>query len=141
PNTYNHENDRISYTSNAEYFSHPRGADYREVIGIASYQWQRWSVFAQTLFSNYGGFKGLLQDENPETLNNKPFFKIAGVEKNRLFYNELNLSYLINPKYNLRLYLGLINRTNKEFTTNTVANNTMVTFGLRSSFRRFQTEY
>lgn len=139
PNTYKHENDRIAYTSNAEFFSHPRGADYKEIIGFASYQWHNWSVFAQSLLSTYGNPDEIV-DFN-KIITNTANYKIAGIGKNRMLYNELNLSYLINPKYNLRFELGLINRVNKEFSTNTVDKSSIVTFGLRSSFRKFQIEY
>jgi hypothetical protein len=47
------------------------------------------------------------------------------------------LAYLLNPKYNLRLELGGIYRTekNSDFNDKTA----MITFGLRSSFRQIYT--
>ena len=56
----------------------------------------------------------------------------AGVNTH-LYYGEGTLSYLINPKYNLRLEGGLLLRDEKNDLVN--SKTVMITFGLRSTFR------
>jgi hypothetical protein len=50
-----------------------------------------------------------------------------------MVYAEGKVGYLLNPKYNLRIELGglIRNEKNTQFTDKT----SMVTFGIRSSFR------
>jgi hypothetical protein len=56
-----------------------------------------------------------------------------------LKYAEGKISYLINPKFNLRLEAGAILRdeTNAQYGNKTA----LITFGLRSSFRDLYTDF
>ncbi|SFS97942.1 hypothetical protein [Sphingobacterium wenxiniae] len=144
PYTYQHPNNRINYTSNGEPLAHPRGANFREGLAILTYRWNRWEAYGQTMFARYG----LDPDEDSnvgvdlfkEGMTNSSF-RIGQGQLNKLFYNELRLSYVMNPKYNLRWELGLINRVNKNVAIAERTNTTIFTFGLRSSFRTWQREY
>ncbi|MCC2600359.1 hypothetical protein [Sphingobacterium sp. FBM7-1] len=115
--TYGHPNSRIDYTSNAEALAHPAGSNFKELLGIATYRWNRWELYGQSLYARYGA------------------------ERSNLFYQELRFSYVMNPKYNLRWELGLIDRRHKNSVTDAYQQATIVTFGLRSSFRTFHREY
>jgi hypothetical protein len=55
-----------------------------------------------------------------------------------MYYFESKVAYVLNPKYNLRIELGGIFRQeqNSQFTDKT----TMLTIGLRSSFRNLYTD-
>ena len=57
-----------------------------------------------------------------------------------LLYLESRFAYVLNPKYNLRVELGLIRRQ-QQIEDIGKRNNTIVSFGLRSSFRQFYTDY
>ncbi|MBD1431830.1 gliding motility protein RemB [Sphingobacterium sp. DN00404] len=144
PYTYQHPNNRINYTSNGEALAHPRGANFREVLGIATYRWNRWEVYGQTMYARYG-----LDPTDSDNVGVDLFkeeitadgFRIAQGNLNNLFYHELRFSYVMNPKYNLRWELGLIDRRNKNTVTGDYQHAAIFTFGLRSSFRTFQREY
>ncbi|MBD1427315.1 gliding motility protein RemB [Sphingobacterium arenae] len=144
PYTYQHPNNRINYTSNGEALAHPRGANFREVLGIATYRWNRWEIYGQTMYARYG-----LDPSDTENVGVDLFkedvtadaFHIGQGNVNNLFYNEFRFSYVMNPKYNLRWELGLIDRRNKNTASGDYHHSTIFTFGLRSSFRAFQREY
>lgn len=144
PYTYQHPNNRINYTSNGEALAHPRGANFREVLGIATYRWNRWEVYGQAMYSRYGldptDARNMGGDLFKEEITEEKF-RVGQGNLNNLFYNELRLSYVMNPKYNLRWELGVIDRYNKNKATGNYQHATVFTFGLRSSFRTFQREY
>ena len=144
PYTYQHPNNRINYTSNGEALAHPRGANFREALGIATYRWNRWEVYGQAMYARYG-----LDPTNSDNVGVDLFkeevtadgYRIAQGNLNHLFYHELRFSYVMNPKYNLRWELGVIDRRNKNTATGNYQHAAIFTFGLRSSFRTFQREY
>ncbi|PRD52010.1 gliding motility protein RemB [Sphingobacterium gobiense] len=144
PYTYQHPNNRINYTSNGEALAHPRGANFREALGMATYRWNRWEVYGQTMFARYGldptDTRNVGIDLFKEEIT-EDGFRIGQGSQNNLFYNELRVSYVMNPKYNLRWEVGLIDRRNKNTVSGDYHHATVFTFGLRSSFRRFQQEY
>lgn len=144
PYTYQHENDRINYSSNGEPLAHPAGANFREILGILTYTWNRWNVYGQSMFSRYGvdpdATSNYGQDLFKQTIDNNTF-QIGQGQTTNLFYNELRLAYVLNPKYNLRFELGLINRRQNNLETLEKVNANIFTIGLRSSFRAFQKEY
>ena len=144
PYTYQHPNNRINYTSNGEALAHPRGANFREILGIATYRWKRWEAYGQTMFGRYGldpvGTRNVGIDLFKEQVT-EDAFGIGQGQVNNLFYNELRISYVMNPKYNLRWELGVIDRRNKNTSTDNYQHAAIFTFGLRSSFRTFQREY
>jgi hypothetical protein len=56
-----------------------------------------------------------------------------------LYYMEPKVAYIINPKYNLRFELGALVRreSNEMYNQNT----SLITFGLRSSFRNLYSDF
>ena len=144
PYTYQHPNNRINYSSNGDPLAHPRGANFREALGILTYRWDRWEAYGQMMYARYG-----LDPNESTNIGTDIFredidrttFRIGQGELNTLFYNELRLSYVMNPKYNLRWEIGAISRINNNTATAERMNNMIFTFGLRSSFRTFQREY
>ena len=59
--------------------------------------------------------------------------------KTNLFFTEAKVSYLINPKYNLRAEVGGIIR--KESSALTSQNTGLITFGIRSTFRNLYRDF
>lgn len=144
PYTYQLQNNRINYSSDGESLAHPNGANFREILAILTYRWNRVDIYGQSLFSRYGA------DPNAEsnfgrdifkTTISQPGYRIGQGLATDLFYNELRIAYILNPKYNLRFELGLINRQQKALSTGDKVNANIFTIGLRSTFRNFQTEY
>lgn len=145
PYTYTETNAIINYAQNAEPLAHPFGANYREVVGILNYAIGRFNFYGQAEFGHYGLDPAATDNygkdifklySNPsKTLGN---YTGQGLTTN-LYYGEGRVSYILNPKYNLRLEVGGTLRQEKNVLgTNNTA---MVTFGLRSSFRNLYYDF
>jgi len=138
PYTYSEHAGIISYTENGEALAHPWGANFREFVGLLNYSYKRFDFSGELDYGHYGldidGLnygKDLFQDyANPARLTGN--YIGQGLTTN-MVYAEGKVAYLLNPKYNLRIELGGIirNEKNSQFTDKT----TMITIGLRSSFR------
>lgn len=143
PYTYAHF-DRVSnYGAMNQPLAHPLGANFRELLGMMNYTYKRFDFQGQLIYAKYG--------LDPDGANyGKDIFKpyntrVAdygnsigqGIGTN-LYFAEGRVSYLLNPKYNLRLELGGVYR--KE--SNTTSKNTgLITFGLRSTFRNLYQDF
>jgi len=145
PYTYTHFDPVSNYSHFSQPLAHPMGANFREIVGIVNYSYQRFDISLQGNYSVYG------LDENDDVNYGKDIFKsyrtienMYGNEigqglKTNLGYLDGRVSYLFNPKYNLRLELGgVLRRESNSLGRNTSA---MLTFGLRSSFRNLYYDY
>ncbi|MCX2473195.1 gliding motility protein RemB [Pedobacter sp. MC2016-05] len=144
PYTYAHF-DRISnYANYNQSLAHPKGANFREFLGIVNYSYRRLDFQAQALYArygldpeglNYGGdiFKGY------ETRSIDYGSHIGQGIGTDLYYMKGQVSYLLNPKYNLRLEVAGTYRNESNLSG---ANKTgLLTIGLRSSFRNIYHDF
>lgn len=142
PYTYQHFASISNYSNNGEPLAHPKGANFREILGIANYSWKRFDFSLQGMYSKYG------TDPNPETNMGGDIFqsyntlpniygnKIGQGVKNNLYYADAKAAYVLNPKYNLRFELGYTQRYQR-IEAQPTQKSGVVTVGLRSSFRHF----
>lgn len=137
PFTYSQRNTLLNYGHYTEALAHPMGANFREFLTIWNYQYQKWAFMAQANYANYGLDNGQNQGKNI----NQPYttrlaqhgYKTADGLKTNFLYLDGRVSYIINPKYNLRLELGGAVRQEKNSLG--TSRSVMATFGLRSTFR------
>ncbi|MVZ61406.1 gliding motility protein RemB [Sphingobacterium humi] len=145
PYTYQHYVSISNYSNRGEPLAHPRGANFRELLGIANYSWNRFDFSLQGLYSMYGtdeltptGYLNwggdIFQSYNsaPNTYGNK----IGQGVKNNLYYADFKAAYVLNPKYNLRLEVGYTQRYNKVEDAATQKSG-VFNVGLRTTFRNF----
>ncbi|WP_423736770.1 hypothetical protein [Chitinophaga caseinilytica] len=145
PYTYSFRNTLANYAHYGQSLAHPLGANFTEVLGIASYTYKRWYVRGQLNYSSYGldatAESNVGQDifKSYDKRNTDYNNKIGQGLKTNLFYGQGTIAFVLNPKYNLRLEASaaLRNekndlRTNREFIFN---------FGLRSTFRQFYYDF
>ncbi|RQO68079.1 gliding motility protein RemB [Pedobacter sp. KBW06] len=143
PYTYSHFDRMSNYAAMNQPLAHPLGANFREILGMMNYSYKRFDFQGQLMYARYG--------LDPEGFNyGKDIFKPYGTRvsdygnsigqgiKTNLYFAEGRVSYLLNPKYNLRIELGGVYR--KE--SNTISKSTgLVTFGLRSTFRNLYQDF
>ena len=143
PYTYSARSAIENYSENGEPLAHPWGANFRELVGLLNYSYKRFDFSGEADFGRYGF--------NVDTLNyGKDIFEVyttaarlygnytgQGLTTN-LVYLEGRVAFVLNPKYNLRIELSAIYRTedNSQFNDRT----TWITIGLRSSFRDLYTD-
>ncbi|RQO65713.1 gliding motility protein RemB [Pedobacter sp. KBW01] len=144
PYTYAHF-DRISnYANYNQSLAHPRGANFREFLGILNYSYKRFDLQGQALYSrygldpagmNYGGdiFKGY------NTRSVQYGSHVGQGIGTDLYYVKGQVAYLLNPKYNLRIEVaGTYRRESNELGLNKTG---LLTIGLRSSFRNIYHDF
>lgn len=144
PYTYAHF-DRVSnYGAMNQPLAHPFGANFREFVGLLNYSYKRFDLQGQMIYANYGlDPSGMNYGKNIflsyETRVQDYGNYIGQGIKTNLFFTEAKVSYLINPKYNLRAELGGVYR--KESSAVAVQNTALITFGLRSTFRNLYQDF
>jgi hypothetical protein len=144
PYTYSNTQTISSYAFFGDPLAHPFGANFREFLGIVNYSWGRFDFQGQLDYGKYG-LDADLTDNNgkiitkayPDTPNPSPV--IGQGISTQLYYAEGTVSFLVNPKTNLRVELGGLYRQEK----NALGNNktTLITFGVKSAFRNLYHDF
>jgi hypothetical protein len=138
PYTYSERASVQNFANNGEPLAHPWGANFREVVGMLNYSYKRFDFSGEVDYGHYG-----LDIDNKNY--GKDLFEVygdpakqvgnytgQGLTTNMVFL-EGKIAYLLNPRYNLRIELGGLYRTEKndQFHDKTA----MLSLGVRSSFR------
>lgn len=144
PYTYAHFNRLSNYAHYNQALAHPFGANFNEFLGILNYSIKRIDLQGQALYSRYGldatgtNFgKDIFKDYDTRSVQYDS--RVGNGISTDLYLLQGKASYLLNPKYNLRLELGGVFRNEQNVFTNDKT--TMLTFGLRSSFRNIYHDF
>ena len=131
----------VNYTDLNEPLSHPFGANFKEIVGILSYSLGRFDFRGELDYAKYYLNLADLNEGNgilfPDITSQ---YATTTPGQNTSFkYAQGAISYLINPKYNLRLEAGATFRdeANSQYHSKT----TLINFGLRSTFRDLYTDF
>jgi hypothetical protein len=143
PFTYMSPRAITNYTDYSQPLGDPLGANFREAIVIMNYSVGNFDFTGQVNFAKYGrnppganyGNDLMLTSASAPVSHNAIGQGIA----TSLYYAEGTASYVVNPKYNLRLELGGLIRNEKNDASS--RKTVQVTFGLRSSFRSFYHDF
>lgn len=138
PYTYSNQYPIVSYSQLSEPLADPLGANFKEFIGILNYSLGKFDFQGQFNYAKYGLNFGSINYGKDITLADGGNLPTGigttgqGLATN-LKYAEGTISYVLNPKYNLRIEVGGLVRqeTNSVSDTKTV----MLTLGLRSTFK------
>ena len=143
PYTYSARSAIENYAENSEPLAHPWGANFREVVGQLNYSHKRFDFSGEADYGHYGlDVNGLNYGKDifqlyTTAVKAKGNYTGQGLTTN-MAYLEGKIAYMLNPKYNLRIELGGIYREEKN--TQFDDKTTMLTIGLRSSFRQIYTD-
>lgn len=144
PYTYAHFDRLSNYAHYNQPLAHPFGAGFREFIGQLSYSYKRFDIGGQLLYAYYGldpvgenYGKNIFLSYEDRSVNYGS--KIGNGITTDLYFAKGKVSYLLNPKYNLRLEVSSTFRNEK----NQIGNSStgIVAFGLRSTFRNFYDDF
>lgn len=142
PYTYQHFTSISNYSNNGEPLAHPRGANFREWIGLINYSWNRFDFSMEGLYSRFGTDP---QDGTNmggdifkpyRTFPNRYGNKIGQGIQNDLYFADMKIAYVLNPKYNLRVETQYTQRYLRIQGEKTQKSG-VISIGLRSSFRNF----
>jgi len=145
PYTYAHFQRISNYSGMNQPLAHPFGANFREFLGIMNYSFRRFDFQGQATYARYGlDPQGLNYGKNInlsyETRALDYGSQVGQGIRTNLYFAELKTSYLLNPKYNLRLEVGGVYR--RESSDGLASKNTqLITVGLRSTFRNLYQDF
>ena len=118
PYTYSHFNSSQSYGHYFQSLAHPLGANFNEIIFFTDYKYKKWEVHLQLLKSKYGGkiINDLTSYGNDIFMSNNDRPSDYGIEMfqgnlSNLNYYKFTVSYLFNPKTNLKVESGYVYRS------------------------------
>lgn len=142
PYTYANQNPIVNYTQFSEPLGHPFGANFKEYLGILNYPLGKFDLQGQVNYATYGLNNGginygkdITLPDNVSVVNGSTGQGLATTLK----YAEGTVAYVLNPKYNLRIEIGALVRQEKNTVSDTKT--TLITFGLRSSFRNLYHDF
>ena len=128
PNTYTNSNSILNWNHIGEPLAHPYGNNFREAIFFIDYNWHRWILSSE---SNITRQLKYLSTENVPP-NMKP---IPGIpyymDGQKLFWQDVHVSWYINPKTMMNLTMGYTYR--QESLPGTVQTMNYVYFAFRTS--------
>jgi hypothetical protein len=143
PYTYQHRSNGTSYSDYNQPLAHPFGANFIESVSLVNYRWNNFFVEAKLLYSEIG--VDAFGNDGNNVYNN---YTVHGEEyghhildgiRTTLIYKELRINYLINPKINLNVELGVRDRDYKNAFSN--LNSRFVYFGLRTSLENYYFDF
>lgn len=116
--------------------AHPYGANFWESVNFIKYNYKRFFINYQFIYSIYGADppgmnygKDIYLSYNTRVQDYDNY--VGQGIRTKLIYQNINLSYLINPAYNLNFSIGY---TNRNLSTDTETNTTNYFYlGLRTS--------
>ncbi|MEI6864526.1 gliding motility protein RemB [Flavicella sp.] len=139
PYTFSHGSPIYNYGHFGEEIAHPWGANFREMVLINRYTKDRWAANLKIIYGlkgfdsdglNYGGDIYEPYDTRVQDYDNK----IGQGAKATILNTDLQVSYLINPLTDLKVFTGIVYR---QFSPETVTTDfeedqtTWFTFGIK----------
>lgn len=153
PYTYSHNTMVLNYGHNNQSMAHLWGANFRELVGIARYKFDRYYGSAKFIYGKRGfDYNNIVDDaayggdiyRSEEDRAYETGVKIGQGNTTNSFFTELEAGYLVNPATNLKLYASLIYRDFKP-QVNTALNfensTVWVNFGLRTDIFNWYYDY
>jgi len=144
PYTYSQRTPIKNYGHYNQPIAHPYGANFWESVTFLKYNYKRFFINYQFLYSiygddppgmNYGKDIYLSYTTSVQEYNN---YVGQGIETT-LVYNDISISYLINPAYNLNFCVGY---TNRQISTDTDYHSTNYFYvGLKTSLRNLYYDF
>ena len=143
PFTYSARSAIENYSCNGEPLAHPWGSNFKELVGIINYQHKRWTISFEADYARYGlDTSGLDYGKNIFIVYSK-YAKFKGNTigqglGTKMLFLEGKFAFLLNSKYNLRLEIDALYRSDKNYQFDDKTS--LLSFRLKSSFRNLYTD-
>jgi hypothetical protein len=114
PYTYSHFNTQQNYAHYNQPLAHPLGANFSEFLLLINYKWKKFVVDGKIISSKYGdninGDPASYGNDVYDNYRDRPYdFGVEMYQGNLTTVNIkiFNISYIVNPKTNLKINLGV----------------------------------
>jgi hypothetical protein len=120
------------------------GANFWESVSFIKYNWRRFYFKYQFQYAQYGidyddkNFGKNIYKSYDTRVSDYDVYVGQGLETT-VIYNDITISWLVNPAYNLNLALGYTNRSFKNDQGTVLTS--FIHFGLRTSLGRFYYDF
>jgi hypothetical protein len=145
PYTYSSKDSLENYSQNDQALADPLGANFKELIGIINLRYHHFSIHLQGDYALEGlDSNGRDQGSNiflpdTRTTDTKNVVMLQGI-RSTLMYMDVHISYLMNPRTNMNISLGVARRT----LTNSLDNqqpSTLIYLGFRTSIENMYVDF
>jgi len=139
PYTYAHNRALTNYGHYNAPVAHPMGGNFWESVSFIKYNWRRFYFKYEFQYAQYGvdyddqNFGKDIYKSYNTRVSDYDVYVLQGL-KTTVIYNDLTLSWLINPAYNLNFAVGYTYRSS--INENETMKTSFFHFGLRTSLRR-----
>lgn len=130
-NAYLTTDTRYNYSNNNLSLGHPFVSGYKELVGILSYQKDRWFVQNKTVF--YAKRSNDIYNIGVDLFQTYTPFGYSNTISTNVFNNTFEAGYRFNKNYNLQAVFGYLYRKDNSISNPTVTN--YVYFGIRTRLR------
>lgn len=144
PYTYSHDELNYNFGHNNQPLAHLWGSNFREAVGIASYNFNRWYAegkfvvgvkgFDYNTTSDPKSYGGNIYRDNDDRVSDYGN-SIGQGNKTNVFVADVQLGYLVNPATNLKFFTRVAYRSFQPETTTDIlknSNNTWISVGLKT---------
>ena len=114
PFTYSHFNTQQNYAHYNQPLAHPLGANFSELLLLLNYRWKNFGIDGKIIFSKYGsdiiGDSASYGNNVYVSYNDRSSdFGVLMHQGNltTVSFKNINISYIVNPKTNLKINLGI----------------------------------
>ena len=114
PFTYSHFNTQQNYAHYNQPLAHPLGANFSELLFLLNYSWKNFTIDGKIIFSKYGsdiiGDSASYGNNVYVSYNDRSSdFGVLMHQGNltTVSFKNINISYIVNPKTNLKINLGI----------------------------------
>ncbi len=139
---YSYASDTITtvYAHNGESLAHPLGANFKEGIFVADYNYKRWWFRLEAMAARYGDDTSAAENFGHDIF--KPLYTHSNEDNvstdqgllTKLYYGDAKIAYILNRKTNLRIETGAVYRNEKNKLNNYT--DMYVYIGVRFTFRK-----
>lgn len=144
PYMYSHIRPTSNYGHYNQPLAHPLGSNFWESVSFVRYNYKRIFFEGRFSYALHGADTAGLNFGNdifiPYTNHEKEYDNYVGqAQKVDLTYFNLQLAYLVNPSTNLNVYVNYTKRS--ESSVGDTKNQSLITFGLRTSLGNFYYDF
>ncbi|MCK5823744.1 MAG: hypothetical protein KAG95_07055, partial [Bacteroidales bacterium] len=147
PYVYAHKTPLQNYSHYSQPIAHPYGANFYEFVGMAAYNYKRFSFNIKVNIANYGadndttnwGGNIFLSEYQAQRGSNSYGNEVGQGIATDLFFGEATIKYYINPASNINVFLSVAHRKLNSINEN--YNNTLITFGIKTDMFNFYNDF